>query len=331
MTALRRVLPVMLFGVLPVCVAVGMFAVARRRLPRGRLPSRALPAGQPPARLGEPLPGARGRPSSRRHEHDLAAAAAPRRAGSRRSPRLADGVIALVGIASFAPRCSSWASATGACSAPSPCGPRPSMPSRRANLTPALPADGAGLALRDRRWIAGIALGAALAIKFFLWPLGVWLAASPALAAGGDRCGLAALSLLLVLPFTGIDDYVRLLFELGSTFDEESYTSTGSSSRPARPIGGARADQSRLGAACSRLLAHARASRSRSERRWCSRRSSGSTTRRRSRPARCRSSPAVRGVARAARDVGPAERRDRRRERLGKRPRADRVRGLSSR
>jgi Glycosyltransferase family 87 len=77
---------------------------------------------------------------------------------------------------------------------------------------------------RDRRWISGVALGAALALKFFLWPLAVWLISIRRWQSAAIALAIAAASLLLVLPFTGIDEYVRLLRNLGETFDEHSYT-----------------------------------------------------------------------------------------------------------
>jgi hypothetical protein len=38
---------------------------------------------------------------------------------------------------------------------------------------------------------------------------------------------VAGASLLLVLPFTGLDDYLRALLELGRTFDQDSYSPFG--------------------------------------------------------------------------------------------------------
>jgi hypothetical protein len=80
---------------------------------------------------------------------------------------------------------------------------------------------------RDARLVPGLALGVAGAIKFFLWPVAVWLA-----AIGKARDVLVAAvvggaSLLLVLPFTGLHDYFRVLLELGRTFDQESYSPFG--------------------------------------------------------------------------------------------------------
>ena len=77
---------------------------------------------------------------------------------------------------------------------------------------------------RDREGLPGVLVGFAVAVKFFVWPLGVWF-----IAIGRGRAALvaavfAAASLLLVLPFTGLDDYVRTLLDLGRTFDQDSYS-----------------------------------------------------------------------------------------------------------
>ena len=60
---------------------------------------------------------------------------------------------------------------------------------------------------RDARAPPGLPWGTATAIKFFLWPLGIWLAAigraREMLLAGG----IALASLLLVIPLTSSDDY----------------------------------------------------------------------------------------------------------------------------
>ena len=75
-------------------------------------------------------------------------------------------------------RCGSSASATGACTASFALWPQVIGEIRVSHLTPFLCVL---LALawryRDVRFAPGLALGLAGAIKFFLWPLGVWLAA----------------------------------------------------------------------------------------------------------------------------------------------------------
>lgn len=70
----------------------------------------------------------------------------------------------------------------------------------------------------------GVVVGVAVALKLFVWPLAVWLLAC------GRQLGvvLAALvvggSLLLVLPFTGLDDYVRAVLRVGEAYAADSYT-----------------------------------------------------------------------------------------------------------
>jgi Glycosyltransferase family 87 len=80
---------------------------------------------------------------------------------------------------------------------------------------------------RDARAIPGVTVGLAAAIKFFLWPLGLWLAARGRRASAAIAALVAGCSLLLVLPFTGLDDYVRSLLELGRIFDQDSYSPFG--------------------------------------------------------------------------------------------------------
>jgi hypothetical protein len=80
---------------------------------------------------------------------------------------------------------------------------------------------------RDVRLAPGLAVGLAGAVKFFLWPLGVWLAAIGKARETLVAAALAGASLLLVLPFTGLDDYLRTLLDLGDVFDQDSYSPFG--------------------------------------------------------------------------------------------------------
>ncbi len=77
---------------------------------------------------------------------------------------------------------------------------------------------------RDRAGIAGAALGYAVAVKLFLWPVVVWLALIGRRSAAAVAAAVAAASLLLVLPFIGLADYARLLRNIGETFEHEAYT-----------------------------------------------------------------------------------------------------------
>ena len=77
---------------------------------------------------------------------------------------------------------------------------------------------------RDRAALAGTALGVALALKFFLWPVAIWLVATGRRVAAAISLAVGAASLLLLVPFISIPDYVRLLRNLSDTFDEQSYT-----------------------------------------------------------------------------------------------------------
>jgi hypothetical protein len=77
---------------------------------------------------------------------------------------------------------------------------------------------------RDRRWLAGAALGVAIACKFFLWPLVIWLGSLRRYAAAVLACAIGAVSLLLIQPFVPVSDYLRFVGDLSDAFDGESYT-----------------------------------------------------------------------------------------------------------
>jgi hypothetical protein len=77
---------------------------------------------------------------------------------------------------------------------------------------------------RDSRVASGIPVGIATAAKFFVWPVGVWLLSRRRPVAALVAACIAAASLLLVLPFTALEDYLRALLQLGRGFDQDSYT-----------------------------------------------------------------------------------------------------------
>lgn len=77
---------------------------------------------------------------------------------------------------------------------------------------------------RSTRHAGGLVVGLAIALKLFVWPLGVWLAAIGQRRAALLAVVLPAVSVLLVLPFTGLDDYLRALLRVGRAYDDDSYT-----------------------------------------------------------------------------------------------------------
>jgi hypothetical protein len=81
---------------------------------------------------------------------------------------------------------------------------------------------------RDRGLVAGLAVGAAVALKIFLWPLLVWLVAIRAYraAALGTALGIAG-GFLAVLPFTSLSHFVRVEERLSRTFAPNSYNLVG--------------------------------------------------------------------------------------------------------
>jgi hypothetical protein len=77
---------------------------------------------------------------------------------------------------------------------------------------------------REHAVPAGLALGYGIAVKLFLWPVAVWLALVGRVRAAVVAALAAAASLLFLLPFIGIGEYVRLLRALGDEFEHETYT-----------------------------------------------------------------------------------------------------------
>ena len=77
---------------------------------------------------------------------------------------------------------------------------------------------------RDRRLAPGVVVGIATAVKFFVWPMAVWLVATRRHAAAFLAAMISGASLLLILPYVSIDDYGRSLLQLGRGFDQDSYT-----------------------------------------------------------------------------------------------------------
>ena len=215
-SGLRRVGTVAALGVLPVVTALAMFAVASSD---GSLSvdfqNELYPEAERLLRWENPFPPPG---SDLSHGHNLiwppfaALVAAP---FTLLSPAAANWAIALVGLACFMASLrlvgvrdwrvygifALWPQVIGEI--------------RVSHLTPFLCLL---LALvwryRDARAVPGVALGCAAAIKFFLWPLGVWLAAIGRAREALIAAGVALASLLLVLPFTSLHDYFTVLLDL---------------------------------------------------------------------------------------------------------------------
>jgi hypothetical protein len=77
---------------------------------------------------------------------------------------------------------------------------------------------------RDTRGLPGVAVGFAVAVKFFVWPVALWLAAVRRTREALLAALVAGASLLLVLPFIGLHEYAHRLSRLGRAFDQDSYT-----------------------------------------------------------------------------------------------------------
>jgi hypothetical protein len=83
---------------------------------------------------------------------------------------------------------------------------------------------------RDRRWIAGAALGVAIALKIFLWPLLVWMLATRRYGAAGIAVALAGLATLgawALIGFAGLAEYPELVRRLTEVVAEGSMSLVG--------------------------------------------------------------------------------------------------------
>ncbi|HET7515428.1 MAG TPA: glycosyltransferase 87 family protein [Gaiella sp.] len=74
------------------------------------------------------------------------------------------------------------------------------------------------------RYLAGTSIGLGIAIKLFVWPLVVWLAAVGQRTGAAMAAAVGCASLLAVLPFTGFDAYVHALHRVSAAYDQDSYT-----------------------------------------------------------------------------------------------------------
>jgi hypothetical protein len=96
---------------------------------------------------------------------------------------------------------------------------------------------------RDRRVVAGLAAGAAVALKPFVWPLFIWLLATRryAAAAWGLGAGLVlTFGSWAILGFAGLGDYVPSLRILARIEERASYTPLGAALQLGAGLGVAR-------------------------------------------------------------------------------------------
>ena len=120
---------------------------------------------------------------------------------------------------------------------------------------------------RDARGAPGALVGLAVSVKFFVWPLAVWLVATRRYRDALLTVVIAAASLLLVLPYTSLVDYGHALNRVGRVFDQDSYNVYGCSCRPGSATPAPGLEWSPSLSSCSRRSGATRASRSRSPRR----------------------------------------------------------------
>ena len=81
--------------------------------------------------------------------------------------------------------------------------------------------------LRERPFAPGVAIGLAVALKLFLWPLGVWLLARRRFRSAAVAAGMAVAGTLLVLPFESLTSYVDLMGRMKTAYGLSSYNLVG--------------------------------------------------------------------------------------------------------
>ena len=227
--ALRRLVPVLLFGALPVATAIAMFATAHST---GSLSADFHNELYPEAKLllgwENPFPGPGHNPGYGPNLVWPPLAALLVAPFTLLSAGAADWAIALVGLACFMASLRIVAVRDWRVYGAFALWPQVVGEIRVSHLTPFLTLLLAvAWRYRDARFAPGVAVGLAGAIKFFLWPLGVWLIAIGRAREALGAVVVAGASLVLVLPFIGLDDYFETLLELGRTFDQESYSPFG--------------------------------------------------------------------------------------------------------
>jgi hypothetical protein len=80
---------------------------------------------------------------------------------------------------------------------------------------------------RGDRFRPGVAVGLAIALKLFLWPLVPLLLTWRRFASATVATGVAGVGFLMVLPFISLDHYTSLLRNMGRTFEPGSYNVVG--------------------------------------------------------------------------------------------------------
>lgn len=102
---------------------------------------------------------------------------------------------------------------------------------------------------RSRAAVAGAALGLAVAVKFFVWPLVAWLFAIGHRGAAVVAAAVSAASVALMIPFTDLSDYFRVISKLRREFEHDVYTPFALLTDLGMPDGAARAVTVALGLA----------------------------------------------------------------------------------
>lgn len=214
--ALRRTLPIVVFAVLPIAVTIAMFVVATESGPIALdFRQELYPQAKEILEGGNPYPEAIWPPIATFAVMPLALLPAS-------VANVAVGVVGLacMALALWVVGVRDWRVFGLVCLWPQVLGDI-----RIAHLTPLLCLLAALVwRYRDRPVVAGVTLGIAGGVKFYLWPVAVWLFVTGRARAAWVGVVTALCSLLLVTVFTSIEDYLRTLRTVGETFDQDSYS-----------------------------------------------------------------------------------------------------------
>jgi hypothetical protein len=111
---------------------------------------------------------------------------------------------------------------------------------------------------RERAWIAGLALGAAVAAKLFVWPLVIWLLLTRRFRAAAGAAGSAVVLVLgawALIGFDGFRDYPKLLRAVQDVYAERSISVSTVAGALGAPLSVAVASAALVGLVCVGLAA----------------------------------------------------------------------------
>jgi hypothetical protein len=77
---------------------------------------------------------------------------------------------------------------------------------------------------RDRTYLPGVFIGAAIALKLYLWPLTIWFLATRRYRSAGIAGALGAVGFLSILPFVSLREYIAMVNDFTDFSAPDTYT-----------------------------------------------------------------------------------------------------------